>query len=160
MPTNLLAQLKDIHQPAAIGFWPLAPGWYIVIAFIIMASIVLLHFLYKRWLLRLHKRDILNQIDVLLSRYQHERTSDAVAQLSVLLRRVSLDCFPRKEVAGLHGDAWLIFLEQHCPTNRQEKNLFTTGVGRLLISAPYQSGTIAGADELFRLTKNWINVNL
>jgi len=34
---NPLDQLKDIHLPDAISWWPLAPGWWVVIALTIAA---------------------------------------------------------------------------------------------------------------------------
>ena len=43
-----LAQLKDIHLPDPVGFWPLAPGWYGLIIFIILLLSGLLYFLYKK----------------------------------------------------------------------------------------------------------------
>jgi hypothetical protein len=54
-------------------------------------------------------------------------------QLSVLLRRVCISLYPRAEVAGLTGEAWLNFLDQPL-TGRP----FGTGNGRILVDAPYR----------------------
>ena len=40
------SKLADIHLPEAIGFWPVAPGWWIVLALMILA-IFLIVFLKK-----------------------------------------------------------------------------------------------------------------
>ena len=41
-----------------------------------------------------------------------ERTPDALAHMSVLLRRLALMRFPRQHVAALTGNAWLRFLDE------------------------------------------------
>ena len=49
--TNPLAELKDVHLPAPVSIFPLATGWYIVIAIIFILIAVL-----TWWQLRRHKK--------------------------------------------------------------------------------------------------------
>jgi len=42
-----LSSLHDIHLPEAIGWWPLAPGWYLLTAAIAIACL-LIGFLCRR----------------------------------------------------------------------------------------------------------------
>lgn len=43
-----LAQLRDIHLPEPIGWWPLAIGWYILIALALFLASIIAHWLYKK----------------------------------------------------------------------------------------------------------------
>lgn len=47
--TDPLAQLKDIHLPTPIGWWPLAPGWYILMGLILFLVIIFAYGVYKRY---------------------------------------------------------------------------------------------------------------
>ena len=42
MENNSLADLKDIHLPAPVSIFPLAPGWYIVLAVMLVIIILLI----------------------------------------------------------------------------------------------------------------------
>ena len=106
--------LRDIHLPDAVSWWPLAPGWWIVIAL----TILLLIYLY--WILFKRKKPIKPVSDIALEEFrqiqrdfdQHKNKSQLAKDLSEFLRRVCLSLFPRTDAAGLLGDEWLGFLDQ------------------------------------------------
>ena len=124
-----MQELHDIEGLDAIGFWPLAIGWWICIA---CAAIFLAGALWllKRRLnyLRSWKRDTLKKLDYL----EHNLSSSSVALLSEYLRRIVVRRFPRKECAGLIGDEWLHWLKSHDP-----KQFDWTEKGKLLTEIPY-----------------------
>ena len=70
--------------------------------------------------------------------------------LSIFVRRCVLAAFPRIDVAGLTGDAWLSFLDRTGATAA-----FTDGPGRILISAPYQSSANIEAESLLATVEAW-----
>lgn len=160
MQGNQLAQLKDIHMPPAVSFWPLAPGWYVVLALIIAASVALLFYLYKCWKKQQRTKSILHQVIELQTNYQHGNKQQALAQLSVLLRRAALAKYPRNTIAGLYGDAWLEFLNTHCPNNLKSQKPFSQPEGKILLNAPYQQKIDIDADKTFELVKHWIKHNV
>ena len=50
-PTSLLAQLRDVHEPTIISWWPLAYGWWVLIVLtliFVITSITILVRWYKR----------------------------------------------------------------------------------------------------------------
>lgn len=157
MSTNALAQLKDIHLPSPISFWALAPGWYVVFVIFIAAALFLASIFYQRWLQKIRRQQILLQIDTLYTQYQDSQQNTALSQLSVLLRRVALDKFPRQTIASLQGESWLKFLDQHYAKSPQA---FTHGCGKILISAPYQAEIIDDAGAVFALVKDWVAINV
>lgn len=148
MPQNLLSDLKDIHYPASVSWWPLAPGWYLLIALLIGLLIVgVIYFIgaYKKYKLR---RIVLQELANLR---QQNTDKNIAAELSILLKRVAITYYPAHEVASLNGHAWLTFLDTHGKTTA-----FSQGVGKLLLSSPYQKNSPQHINELFKLSENWI----
>ena len=67
----------------------------------------------------------------------YDNSGDArqyAADLSVLLRRLSISAFPRAESASLTGDDWLNFLDSSL-----QRKAFSDGPGRILLDAPYRA---------------------
>lgn len=153
---NPLAQLRDIHFPALYGFWPLAIGWYFVFLLLLVTVFVAAHLWKTRERRVQPRREAIKRLQKIKSRYDHDGDVVAVAiELSMLLRRAALAAFPQVEVAGLHDDHWLEFLDESGKTTE-----FSDGAGRALISAPYQRSANIAAKDLFVLVDNWIRINL
>ena len=72
-------------------------------------------------------------------------------QLSVLLRRVSLSRYPREEVAGLTGHAWLSQLDRVLSGDE-----FQRGAGRAIIEAPYAVDSRVDGPALLQLCERWL----
>ena len=131
--TSLMEQLHDIDGLDAISFWPLAIGWWILIAcgLLLLGSTI--------WLLRrrIHylrswKRDTLIKLASLEQNLSPSTSRETVIYLSEYLRRIVLRRFPRKDCAGLVGEAWLKWLKAHDP-----KQFDWSEKGKLLIEIPY-----------------------
>ncbi|MDQ2993628.1 MAG: DUF4381 domain-containing protein [Pseudomonadota bacterium] len=156
MNDSLLQQLPDIDLPAPIGIWPLAPGWYAVIALVVIFLIMIACYLIQRARRLRPRKLILQKLADLQQRYARE--SDAVAfaaEISALLRKATLIAFPRREVAGLQGQQWLDFLDATGKTTQ-----FSQGVGRVLITAPYQQYAEYPVTELIALVTAWVSANV
>jgi hypothetical protein len=155
MTDPLELPLKDIHLPAGISWWPPAPGWWILLALIIL--IVGLIYWWRQRQQRI-RRSAVNmarlELDSLQSHYlKHQDARQFVADLSVLLRRLSISAFPRTETASLTGEAWLKFLD----TPLQDHS-FTSGPGRILVEAPYRPDVKAEEMQpLILLCQQWID---
>ena len=126
--------LRDLHLPEMIGWWPLAPGWWFVIAL----AVIGLGFLFRRTLRTrargTARRYALQQLKELTAGFeQHHDTVHFSSQLSELLRRTMLAYSPRQQVAGLTGDEWLAWLDRDLETP-----LFQTRTGRKLLELPYR----------------------
>lgn len=104
--------LRDIHVPAA-SWWPLAPGWWV------LAALVLLVALGVAWALRRRAggqplRVALREIDALEAAHARDGDAAGLAEgASRLLRRVALRVAP--DVAAQTGAAWQAFVQSHAP---------------------------------------------
>lgn len=153
MNDSLLSQLKDIHQPPAVSWWPLAPGWYVVLVILLLLLAFFGYRYYRKQQQHRRRQRIVQHAEQLLLQYQATQSAASIAQLAVLLRRAAIEKFSRETIASLHGEAWLNFLEAN---SNDTEHSFTQGSGRLLLSAPYQAGTVLNAEPLFALVINWI----
>jgi len=146
-------ELRDIHLPAPPGFWPPAPGWWLLALVLIAALVASGERGLRQWRRARRRRAILAELEQL----QTERESGPAlaAAVSAMLKRVALSRYPRVEVAPLSGEEWLRFLDQTGGGGR-----FGDGPGRALADAPYAPDT-AGVDVagLLAAARDWIRRN-
>lgn len=146
MPPDL--PLRDIHLPSPIGWWPPAPGWWLLVFGLPVLAWSLV------WLWRFLRRKTVRKLA--LQELEKIARSDAgtqekVRRLAILLRRVALSIYPREEVAGLTGGEWLAFLD-----GPMKGKPFGEGAGRLLLDAPYRREAQGDAEALLALCREWI----
>jgi hypothetical protein len=145
--------LRDIHLPDPVSWWPPAPGWWLVA----LAAGVLAVLIFMRLGLaqrsRSVKEDSRRRLELLAMEYrQHRDQQRLLRELSSLLRRVSLSCYGRTEVASLTGEAWLKLLDR--PLGTED---FRHGPGRILAAGPYQPAATVDVQGLLELCREWIH---
>ena len=151
---DVLNQLRDIHAPPPVAWWPPAPGWWVLLGVLLLAA-VLLAVLYRRFNRRF-SRGLRNDALAELARIQNEFQRDGdvthlTAQLSILLRRIAVARNDRADVAGLSGEAWLRYLDEAVPGQ-----MFSRGPGRVLVTAPYRSRADVDPDALVDAVSGWV----
>ncbi len=146
-----LAQLRDIHPPASIGWWPLAPGWYVLAIIATVALLIGFFFLRRHYVNGRARRQGLRLLSVYKQQYQREANSQLIAaRISELLKRVALVYFPREKVASLQGESWIQFL------NDTGKGVDFTTLKKELLEAPYHAMMDCDLHRLFDVTRTWI----
>ena len=150
-------QLRDIHLPDPVSWWPLAPGWWLAIAIIIVVCIFVAVFV-RRYQHKRYRRlglQHLTTIECDEATQQDHRL--LIQRLSKLLRHMSVLHYSQ-HCAGLEGQAWLVFLDKPFHKLPESKNQpFSAGVGQCLATGPYQKeindiDTVA----LFALCRVWM----
>jgi hypothetical protein len=146
-----LAQLRDIHLPEPVSWWPPALGWWLV-ALTAMVLLIVGGWFYVKYILRKrYRKAALAELRLLQEKRQSHTNREQLAQLASLLRRVAIQTCGRHQVAPLAGDRWLRFLDESGHTDQ-----FSNGVGRLLGEDHYRAETKMIPQELFQLAGKWI----
>ncbi len=146
-----LAQLHDIHLPKPISWWPLAPGWFLLIAIVAMLCLIGSFLLSRWWSNRRPKKEALRELKATFREYQQDHNSQqSSAKVSELLRRVAIAYYPRTQVAGLYGDAWIHFL------NNSTKGVDFNAVRSQLLERPYQKSQPCHLKPLVDMAAQWI----
>lgn len=134
--------LRDLHLPAEIGVWPLAPGWWVLIALAAAGLAWLLTHAWRRYRRNAARRAALRELGRLTRDYRESgNVVELGRRLSTLLRRAMLAYAPRPEVAGLTGDRWLAWLDRGL-----EARPFSAGPGRDIERLPYRNPQLGGDD--------------
>ncbi len=150
--------LHDIHLPDAISWWPPAPGWWMLLATLIMLGF-LGWFLLRRYKRGALRREALAQLQRIEAGFRADGDHVALArELSALLRRIAISTKKRDTVAGLTGDAWLRFLDEfNGDADKRSVAPFQQGAGRILVTAPYSPAVDAAAiQELLTICRDWL----
>ncbi|MGD8176532.1 DUF4381 domain-containing protein [Marinimicrobium sp. ARAG 43.8] len=159
-PQDPLAQLKDIHLPDPVGWWPLAWGWWMLLAVLLLAAGLLVW----RWRARRRRQQYRREALVVLRDAQRryraatpgpEASRRYLQDISELLRRTVLSGLPERlhpAVAALNGRQWLALLDTTAPT----KSGFEEGPGQILAEGPYQPNPEFDDASLYALVSLWI----
>lgn len=133
--------MHDIVVPDPISWWPLAPGWWVVLLILGIALLWLAAIGYRRWQNNAYRRQALHELETITP-----------AELPALVKRVSLVTFPREKVATLSGEPWLEFLDQTGNTTD-----FTQGPGRHLLELSYNpNANDLPIKELTQVIRKWV----
>ena len=151
-PDSQLAQalenLRPLHLPPEIGWWPPAPGWWLLV----LLCVVLGAWAVKVWRRGAARREALRIIRAI----EHgELVGPSLAQqINVLLRRYAMACYPQLNAQALAGDAWLEFLNRH-GAGRD----FSGAAARALTQAPFAPDASVNRSELIDLARHWVKRN-
>jgi hypothetical protein len=127
--------LRPLHLPDPIGWLPLAPGWWFVIALLTMFICWFLFRAWRRYQFFAPQRHAMRTLAKIESDYLTNQDPLMLGrELSELLRRAMLAYAPRHELAGLTGDAWLDWLDRGLPVP-----YFHTEGGKSLLQLPYRN---------------------
>lgn len=139
--------LRDIHLPPAPAWWPPAPGWWILAALAVGLPLLVLAWrhLQRRGALR---RAALAECSAL--RQHLDDPPRLAAEVSLLLRRVSLALDPGRQHAALTGEAWLARLRQLAPGFEDPV------LASLLLTAPYAAQPRYDGAALLAALERWL----
>ncbi|MDH3347463.1 MAG: DUF4381 domain-containing protein [Desulfobulbaceae bacterium] len=145
-----LAQLRPLHSPDPITWWPPAPGWWLLVLVIgtLIGLIV--------WQLRRTKLKRAALLELKQIRAMQVSGEEKIRSLSLLLKRYVLAIYPGKEVASLTGESWLRFLDQRLG---QPSKPFQKGVGQVFGIGLYGPKIECDLDQLCGLVSQWIKKN-
>jgi uncharacterized protein DUF4381 len=147
-----VAGLIDIPLPQEVSLLPQTWASRIAVGLLLVAVIAAVWSILRHLFLNKYRREALAELKG-IERAAGDVRPDALAQLTVLVKRTALAAFPREQVASLAGPAWLSFLDRTYGGDE-----FSHGIGQLLASAPYErtQPSEAQLESLVGLVNRWI----
>lgn len=128
-----LAKLRDIRLPEPIGWWPLAPGWWVLIAIVFLCILVGLVLEFRRR--RTLRHAALRELAGLKARLDSDAaTPDVATDLAVLMRRFVLRGPEARKLGAVSGPDWAAELGRG-PGGMSEH------IAALIANAPYTPTT-------------------
>ncbi len=154
MESELLQQLRDIHPPPALPWWPPAPGWWILAAAALSLVIWQSIRLWRRWRRFRPSRRALSLYQNLKRQLEAESISHQawLHEINKLLKRLAVHGLGHVEVVPAWGDDWLRYLDQ-----RYGQPAFSQGPGRCLGAARFQPNTEMDVQALDALITRFLN---
>jgi len=150
MASASLSQLHDIHLPAPVSSWPVAPGYLALVCVVAAIVFIMLLMRHDQNKSRL-KQQALIKLNLIAQRHlDHRNSSQAAAEISALLKQVALMHFPREQVAALQGQDWLIFMQ------KTSKGLDIEPVRLLLLESAFSAQSTHPIEPLLAFSKTWI----
>ncbi|MCK5683268.1 DUF4381 domain-containing protein [bacterium] len=152
---SILRDIIELSLDLPLPWWPLAPGWWGVLGVIVLGLIWLIWQIISWVLKNSYRLHALKQIRLAKAR----GTTILLGELPYILKMTALHAYPRKKVASLSGEPWLIFLDSCC-----KNTFFRSDTGRLILAIAYQpveqwqinpDQTI----KLTNLTRHWIRAH-
>jgi hypothetical protein len=156
------AALERLHEsplPDPVSWMPQTVGWYVLLGLFLLTAARFACACVLRHRRNRYRRSALAELDLIERDLQRQdRRAEAMAALPALLKRTALSAYPRVEVAGLGGDAWLSFLDRTLDATG-----FMNGEGRMLSELAYapESRLARAPDDsvrnVLRLARRWIS---
>lgn len=155
--TDALSELADIRVPGEISWWPLAPGWWVLLAILLGLAV------YGAW--RMQQRMVLQRrLGGAISELTKARQTltaageDQMAQrliyvnsVNAVLRRVAMLHMGHDQAAGLSGQPWVSFLRKH-----DKAGLLTPELADVLAQGRFAPRCDVDANALERMAREWI----
>jgi hypothetical protein len=110
-PQDPLAALHPLRVPDLIGWWPLAPGWWVLIALLALALVALAYLLYRTYTANGYRRTAAQQLQDIHRQWLADGDSlQYTVAVNGLLKSVALRAYPNRDVASFSGPRWIRFL--------------------------------------------------
>ena len=146
-----LPELKALHLPPPVSWWPPAPGWWLITILALAGLGAAGYFLFHHYRRGCYRRAALRELRILQAQATARDNPRQLEQLAALLRRVAIEGCGRARVAKLSGEAWLEFLDQSGGTSN-----FCQGVGRVLGEDLYRAAPTADPAPVYPVVEAWI----
>lgn len=148
------SQLHDIVTPPPVSWWPLAPGWWLLFAAVLLASTIASHHMWHAYKRHRQRQQLLNELSELQLQYQ-EQPLQYLQKLSQFLRAIAINFYGREIIARLTNRQWLLFLSRVTGCDD-----FQGPAGQLLLQQPYQADDTSNIEQMIpvlnAMLKLWI----
>jgi hypothetical protein len=149
--SQLLAQLRDIHGAADPGWWPPAPGWWMLAALAVLGLYFLVRAVVRKLAIRRRRQAWLRALEAVDRTWDPAtQPHDYLAGLNRLFRAVALKAFPGTGCGRLQGEAWVEFIRALLPEGPAAQCLAALARG------PYEPLPEFDAAALREQARSWV----
>lgn len=142
--------LRDIHLPDPIGWWPLAPGWWGLLALLIVLVAGLVYVMRRRR--RVTPVQLALAELMRLEADSNMPVREKLQAVSILMKRVAISLYPREEVARLSGKEWQCWLAEKVGGDQS-----SAGMDLSYMQAHYQPHPPAAiVEQLIKDSRTWL----
>ncbi|MBU2886998.1 DUF4381 domain-containing protein [Gilvimarinus agarilyticus] len=146
---NPLAQLNDIHTPEPIGWWPLAPFSWAIIALATTVIVLAVVAAWRSYRSNRYRRAALRQLQ--------QQSFDATPNsINKILKATAIAAYGQHTCGALHGHNWLNFLAQSAPKARAK---LQTEHCQVLGTAAYQANPKYDSAALIAAAQAWVKLH-
>ncbi len=140
----------EVVPPEAVSWLPRTAGWQL------LGGVLAVLLLYRGWrgLRRWYRNRYRREAAARLQRLAGQPDTPLPAgEVNKLLKLTALAAFPREEVAGLYGPAWIDWLNRQCAAPA-----FAGEQAELLAEGTYRAVTVEGATRrrLLETSLTWV----
>jgi len=131
---GLITRLRDIQGLDAIPWWPPATGWWLLALLVMVLLFALFTLLrnLRRYPAGSWRRPAWKQLRLLRQKAYRMPAQQLAGELSELLRRIAIARLGRAHTAGMSGEHWLMWLQEHDPAGFDWSRR-----GQPLVTLPY-----------------------
>ena len=142
-------ELHDIVAAPAASWWPLAPGWYALVALLTLSLSALVIWLHRYLRSRRVRNHMLKQL---------RQPQPNCQQVTLLIKQACLGYLPRQSISELSGDDWINFLLTPLSSKQQQQwqALLRTAVRESYVASTDPS-TVA---EYQKFARYWLHLSL
>jgi hypothetical protein len=98
----MLKDFGDIVLPADLSWWPLQPGWWIVLALLLVVIVIFSWRRYQRWRRDAYRRAAIAALSSL----------DDLRDMNAILKRAAARAYPVEQTQTLWGEQWIDYLNR------------------------------------------------
>lgn len=151
MQEMLLAELRDIHLPAAISWWPPAPGWWAV-AVLLSAVLITGGYAARRyWQANRYRREASEELSGIYARWNDDQqTEQYLVGAGRILRQIAVHICGRQAVSSATGEQWMEALASMSTRPVQET------LRSALTQAAYQPNPRLNVDQAHQDIVDWL----
>ncbi|MCH8496873.1 MAG: DUF4381 domain-containing protein [Marinobacter sp.] len=147
-PEALLADLRDIHPPTPGGFWPPAPGWWLLALLLLLGCLAIIYMAWRRYQRTRWRQQALRELQALAARAT--ASNHWFAELNSLLKRCARTAAEGQHPQALTGDAWAAYLTAAARPDQQQ------APWALLVTAAWQPEPELPPEEAVTMAGAWI----